>query len=243
MRSDRVAKLAGVTVRTLRHYHQIGLLREPRRSANGYRDYSVEDLATVVRIHRFAELGIPLAEVGRVLNDAQAANALLEQIDMQAASEIEHLEGRRREIAALRRAGASPDLPTALFPYAALLRSPASQQAADDVYEREQYALLGRFVPDEGWDSLARIFEGLRTAGARHDALSRRFLELPADASADEWESLADEILDLMQGVSLRESAPVLGDEATALLMEHQANYFNSAQAQMIARIVARWTD
>lgn len=35
MRSADLARLAGTTVRTLRHYHQIGLLDEPRRSAGG----------------------------------------------------------------------------------------------------------------------------------------------------------------------------------------------------------------
>ena len=49
MRSNDVAKLAGVTVRTLRHYHQLGLLSEPPRRANGYRDYSPADVARVLR--------------------------------------------------------------------------------------------------------------------------------------------------------------------------------------------------
>lgn len=39
MRSNELAKLAGVTVRTLRHYHAIGLMAEPSRAENGYREY------------------------------------------------------------------------------------------------------------------------------------------------------------------------------------------------------------
>jgi len=38
------SKLAGVTVRTLHHYDQIGLLKASNRRANGYRLYSPEDL-------------------------------------------------------------------------------------------------------------------------------------------------------------------------------------------------------
>ncbi|MEV4016841.1 MerR family DNA-binding transcriptional regulator [Nonomuraea angiospora] len=38
MLSSELAELAGVTVRTLRHYHQIGLLPEPRRASGGYRN-------------------------------------------------------------------------------------------------------------------------------------------------------------------------------------------------------------
>ena len=41
MRSKEIAALAGVSIRTLRHYHQIGLLPEPPRQNNGYRAYSV----------------------------------------------------------------------------------------------------------------------------------------------------------------------------------------------------------
>ena len=50
VKSNELAKLAGVTVRTLRHYHAIGLLDEPPRQANGYRDYRPEDLLRVLRI-------------------------------------------------------------------------------------------------------------------------------------------------------------------------------------------------
>ncbi|HJF65313.1 MAG TPA: MerR family DNA-binding transcriptional regulator [Slackia equolifaciens] len=45
MRSKEVAEFAGVTVRTLRHYHQLGILPEPPRSANGYREYGAVDVA------------------------------------------------------------------------------------------------------------------------------------------------------------------------------------------------------
>ena len=72
MRSNDVAKLAGVTVRTLRHYHQLGLLSEPPRRANGYRDYSPADVARVLRIKRLAALGFPLSRIGDVLEEMDA---------------------------------------------------------------------------------------------------------------------------------------------------------------------------
>lgn len=72
MRSNEVAKLAGVTVRTLRHYHQLGLLSEPPRQANGYRDYSPADVARVLRIKRLAGLGFPLSRIGAVLEEMDA---------------------------------------------------------------------------------------------------------------------------------------------------------------------------
>ena len=51
MLSSELAELAGVTVRTLRHYHQIGLLPEPPRSTGGYRRYNVSDLVRLLRIN------------------------------------------------------------------------------------------------------------------------------------------------------------------------------------------------
>ncbi len=75
MRSNEVAKLAGVSVRTLRHYHSLGLLPEPPRSDNGYRDYTAADVARVLRIKRLASLGFPLARIGAVLEEMDAPKA------------------------------------------------------------------------------------------------------------------------------------------------------------------------
>ena len=50
MRSGEIARLAGVTVRTLRHYRSIGLLPEPNRSDNGYCEYTLDDLLRLLRI-------------------------------------------------------------------------------------------------------------------------------------------------------------------------------------------------
>jgi DNA-binding transcriptional MerR regulator len=64
-----VARLAGVTVRTLHHYDRIGLLRPGVRSSAGYRGYSQADLARLQRILAYRELGFALEDVGRLLDD------------------------------------------------------------------------------------------------------------------------------------------------------------------------------
>lgn len=69
MRSSEVAKAADVSVRTLRHYHDLGLLPEPPRSENGYRDYSALDVARVLRIKRLASLGLSLADIAELETD------------------------------------------------------------------------------------------------------------------------------------------------------------------------------
>jgi DNA-binding transcriptional MerR regulator len=58
-----LADLAGTTVRAVRHYHDVGLLEEPRRRANGYKQYGVAHLVRVLRIKRLADLGFTLPQI------------------------------------------------------------------------------------------------------------------------------------------------------------------------------------
>jgi DNA-binding transcriptional MerR regulator len=68
----QVAELAGVTVRTLHHYGQIGLLQPQDRSAAGYRRYSDEDLQQLQHILFYRELGFPLEDIATILRDPGA---------------------------------------------------------------------------------------------------------------------------------------------------------------------------
>ncbi|NMA78482.1 MAG: MerR family transcriptional regulator [Actinomycetales bacterium] len=65
----RVADLVGVSVRTLHHWDGIGLVRPGGRSWSGYRLYDAEDVARVHRVLVYRELGLALAEIGRILDD------------------------------------------------------------------------------------------------------------------------------------------------------------------------------
>ncbi len=64
-----VARLAGVTVRTLHHYDRIGLLRPSVRSSVGYRGYDQADLARLQRILAYRELGFGLEDIAGLLDD------------------------------------------------------------------------------------------------------------------------------------------------------------------------------
>jgi MerR family transcriptional regulator, thiopeptide resistance regulator len=63
-----VARLAGVTVRTLHHYDEIGLLRPRGRTSAGYRQYDEKDLLRLQRILAYRELGFGLDEVARLVD-------------------------------------------------------------------------------------------------------------------------------------------------------------------------------
>src|SRR4051812_49322431 len=64
-----LARLAGITVRTLHHYDRIGLVRPSERTAAGYRSYDVRDLDRLQQVLVYRELGFPLEEVATLLDD------------------------------------------------------------------------------------------------------------------------------------------------------------------------------
>ncbi|GAA4967141.1 hypothetical protein GCM10023205_34930 [Yinghuangia aomiensis] len=67
MRIGVLEDATGVSRRLLRYYEEQGLLR-PARLANGYRDYSEADVATVRRIRRLLAAGLPTAVINRILD-------------------------------------------------------------------------------------------------------------------------------------------------------------------------------
>ncbi len=67
-----VARMSGVTVRTLHHYDEIGLLRASGRSEAGYRRYDDGDLERLQRILFYRELGFGLDDIKTVITDGGA---------------------------------------------------------------------------------------------------------------------------------------------------------------------------
>lgn len=71
----QIARLSGVTVRTLHHYDEIGLLSPADRSGSGYRRYSEQDLRRLQRIMFYRELGFALDDITDLVNDPDAEPA------------------------------------------------------------------------------------------------------------------------------------------------------------------------
>ena len=72
MHVGEVARLAGITVRTLHHYDRIGLLSPSERSAAGYRRYAPADLDRLHQVLLYRELGFALEEIATLLDDPDA---------------------------------------------------------------------------------------------------------------------------------------------------------------------------
>lgn len=70
LRIGEVARRSGLTIRTLRHYDELGILVPSERTEGDYRLYSPADLRRLLEIQQLKSLGLGLAEIARALNDA-----------------------------------------------------------------------------------------------------------------------------------------------------------------------------
>lgn len=108
-----VAAMAGVSVRTLHHYHAIGLVEPRARTEAGYRVYGQRDLERLQEVLFFREVGVPLADIAALLDagalDREAALKLQRDMLREKAARIgtmiatidraldAHREGRRMD--------------------------------------------------------------------------------------------------------------------------------------------------
>lgn len=84
MKPKEVAKLTGITVRTLQYYDRIGLLKPSETTKNGYRIYHPSDLVTLQQILFFRELDFPLKEIQEIMKSPnyKASDALKHQKEL-----------------------------------------------------------------------------------------------------------------------------------------------------------------
>lgn len=67
MKVKEVAELVGISVRTLHHYDEIGLLKPDETTEAGYRIYTEDNLDTLQQILFFKELGFPLKDIKEIM--------------------------------------------------------------------------------------------------------------------------------------------------------------------------------
>lgn len=213
MRSAELAKVAGVSVRTLRHYHALGLLPEPPRQPNGYRDYTAFDLAEVLRIKRLAGLGFSLAEIGAMQRDGgegseaakqNAEDEALARLDAELAQQIAQLQEQRRTIAQLRAEKLNPTLPVRFARVVnRLYGKPIEEVWADNPGNKsDQAALLitAQIYDEADIEELERFADRMEELGLleplRH--LEARLGELPPDAPQPMRDKLVAEAVELL---------------------------------------------
>lgn len=208
MKSSEIARLAGCTVRTLRHYHAIGLLPEPPRGENGYRDYGAEDLVRLLRVKRLASLGFSLSRIGEVLDemdeglteaDGSSADEALEELDRELELQIERLEEQRRTIALLKQEQIDLDLPLRMARIKKLFEG-LSASSSITKSDREALLVAGNLFTEEDTDELERVILALFDGDMvdQLQAVQARFDELASDASHDEIDSAIKAAMELL---------------------------------------------
>ena len=108
MRIGELADVAGLTAKTIRYYEGLGLVDEPERHANGYREYGADAVERLRFIRDSQAAGLTLAEVGEILGMKAAGEStcahtrsLLARHLAEVDAQIERLLAARAELAAM----------------------------------------------------------------------------------------------------------------------------------------------
>ncbi len=234
-----------MTVRAVRHYHQIGLLPEPQRDASGYRTYDAVAVVRLIRIRTLAEAGVPLARVRELLDaDPETFAAATAEIDRQLRAQIRALQEHRRRIAQLG-SGDSLALPKEAVDYLDRLRATGASEAIIEG-ERDAWILMAA-----RWPEAIPAVMAAKVAQLANPKIVR-FYRLIGRIAADwEDEELLRETADLMN--ELFEQAAASGeldwqnehtpDPAFIALMDSFADASHPAIARLRELIAERgWT-
>lgn len=227
-----VARLAGTTLRAVRHYHEIGLLDEPERLPNGYKAYRTQHLVRLLQIRRLTGLGFPLATIAEMDGESRQFEESLRAVDAELAATIARLEEARQEIAELRRRPVPTDLPFGI--------SAAASEARLSRADRSLFAVLDQVIGAgnaQHWQALLSDYE-------RDDA-DDEFDALPPDADEETRERLARRIAPRMIALSGRHPEPPRTVEhaargpqaATAAVFDAIFDLYNPAQLDVLVRI------
>lgn len=198
MRIGELAAMVGLSTRAVRHYHRRGLLPEPARRPNGYRDYGLRDAIVLARIRRLTELGLSLDEVRDALADdhGRDLHEILVELDGDLARQEARIRDRRARLAMLiERAesgrlhpddAVSPDMADVLRNLEGVTSGlSASPMAAT---ERELLALLDTTVDPAEQERILVVLRsqaGDSAAVLRGHEIHRRLDEL-SDAAVDD---------------------------------------------------------
>ncbi|MEU9443474.1 MerR family transcriptional regulator [Streptomyces sp. NPDC048304] len=153
----QAAAFAGVTVKTVRHYHRLGLVDEPERDSSGYRRYGSSDLLRIVQVRTLAGGGVPLAEIGDLLAaDPERFSSALDDVERRLTERIEELIARR---AVLHRLAAGDRLLLPERACAALDRLAELGFGARYVAIQQEALILARALVPEVFDSFLMQIE------------------------------------------------------------------------------------
>ncbi|MFC9972595.1 MerR family transcriptional regulator [Spirillospora sp. NPDC127200] len=222
LRIGEIAELVGVTQRTIRHYHHVGLLPEPPRDASGYRCYGMDDVVRLIRVRQLATLGLSLAEVSDALKEGAAADLseVLTELDAELARREAEIRRQRETVARLLAGHGEPGLSPEVT---AALRE-LSSAVAPEVIELERNAarLLEHVAPAAWAAGLAGLYGRVAADPdlvARLAALSRRFMEVADDQVERLAAEFAEALRPLLPAPSAEHTVEPVGELLSELMI------------------------
>jgi DNA-binding transcriptional MerR regulator len=193
----QVARFAGITVRTLHHYDEIGLLRPSERSAAGYRRYSEPDLDRLQQVLFYRELGFSLEEIAVILDDPGG-------------DPVTHL--RRQHELLRRRIGRLEAMA------AAVERAMEARKMGISLTPQERFEVFGDFDPEQYAEEAEERWGGTDAFEQSHRRTARY--------TKDDWRAITAEAGEVLQAfaAAFAEGAPAEGERATDVAERHRAH-------------------
>jgi len=189
-----VARLSGVTVRTLHHYDEIGLLTPSGRTAAGYRQYSESDLERLRQILTYRELGFSLEEIAELLAEPTDLQAHLRR-------QRELLRGRIERLRKMAEA---------------IERMMEATQMGIQLTPEERFEVFGEHDPTQYEDEVRQRWGGSEAY--------RQSQQQAAGYTKQDWQRITDETGRLYQRIAeaMRSGAPATSEVAMDLAEEHR---------------------
>ncbi|MEV0893752.1 MerR family transcriptional regulator [Promicromonospora sp. NPDC050262] len=235
----QLAEIAGTTIKAVRHYHEIGLLEEPARRSNGYKQYETAHLVRLLQIKRLSDLGVPLAQIATMSRADQDPDEALRVLDSELEATITRLQRVRAELAVILRHRAPADLPVG---FSAVARD------LTDV-DRSMLMIYAQVFDDDAMDALRDLMHD-----QPHTDADDQFETLPADADRATRQALAERIAPIMR--QQLATYPALGDADShslhgpgltgSAVVQALREFYNPAQLEVLYRahlIVTGQTD
>lgn len=102
LNSGELARLAGVSTDTLRHYERKGVLARPTRSTNNYRQYPTAALQRVRLVRKALAVGFTLDELANILRVRDSGGVPCHEVKALAATKLSQVETQLKDLAAFR---------------------------------------------------------------------------------------------------------------------------------------------
>ncbi|RKS76042.1 DNA-binding transcriptional MerR regulator [Actinomadura pelletieri DSM 43383] len=233
MRIGELAALVGVSTRTVRHYHQLGLMPEPERLGNGYRDYRLRDAVLLARVRRLVGLGLALDEVRDVLasDRGRELREVLVALDADLAAEEKAIRARRERLARLlNEADLTPD--SAVSPEMAEVLRGLPRGSRFGEFDRDLLALVDTKVGEGEREQFVKMMRPFGEARERIAQIYARMDEI-ADAPTN----------DPRIGEIARDLADEVPEDMAALAVGHDLDHrwldeMPPAQAEVLRQMI-----